>query len=297
MSDLQQRYDRLGHAGAYDVYTPFRTLHDNHETFMDPKEVPLNRNAIHDHMGGMMQSLSAPFAQSSYGMNPGEDDRVYVGTYVDPATGIENHLWEEPMIHPETDESLQPSNDAMERLFEAHSGGLNNWAEQKRLGVPDHKPEDNIMESMNNKEDFVRKQFGDWDVLRQYAERRAREEGNRKPQHNYEGIHEKANGPGGSFGLHHLGYTKDYNHMPISGQELSDRGVKANATAQVQLAGAWAKPTQYVRNENNMNWQPSGIAGHTFAMRDVNEFPGDKEAHKYQSQMMNLKPIVNVVLS
>ncbi len=294
MSDLQHRYDELSHGGAYTSYVPFRTLHDNHEVFVDPKDVQVDPNALTNIDQSM---LSAPFAQTAYSMNPGEDDRVYAGRYTDATTGEEYDMWEEAMPEPETDESLQPSNEGMDRMLEQYSGGLNNHAEQKRLGIPDHKPEENIMLSMNDSEDHVRMLFGNWDKVREWDERRAKEEGRRKMENNFEGIDERVGGPGGSLGIHYMGYTKDYSHVPISGYELNDKGVTANPSTQTQLPGAWAKPTQYIRNENNLNWHSTGIGGHPFAMRQVNEYPGDRDAHKYKDQMTNLKPLVDVVLS
>ena len=296
MSDLQSRYAQLSHAGAYGSYVPFRTLHDDHATFMDPADVHVDPNALTMH-SAYPNTLSAPFAQSAYSMGQTEDDRVYAGRYTDAATGEEYDMWEEAMPEPETDESLQPSNEAMDRMLEQFSGGLNNWDEQKRLGVPQHKPEDNIMISMNDPEDHVRMKFGSWDQIREYEERKARETGRLKMENNFQGMNEKENGPGGSLGLHHMGYTQNYDHAAISGYELSDKGHTGNPTAQVQLPAPWAKPTQYIRNENNLNWHSNGIAGHTFAMRDVNEYPGDRDAHKHADQMANLPPLVNVVLT
>lgn len=285
-----KEYD--GHFGGYGA--PQIVL-PNHEHFIKESDVPVNRNAVHDYMNGSMNNFTAPFARSSYAIDPRSDDRVYTGIHTDPVTGKQYHTFEEAMPERETDENLQPSNEGMDRLREMFSGGLNNDEAIRHMGIPDYKPEENNMEHQMTPEDTVRHNFGNWDILRQYADRRAQEESTRRMENNFEGINEKEGGPTGSLGIHHLGYTKDYNHVPISGYELGDKGRIANPTSQVELPGAWAQPTQITRQENYANWHSMGIGGHTFAMRDVNDMPGDREARMQPPQF--LKPYVQVILS
>lgn len=283
---LYKRYNTLQQGHAFEVNTPFRTIHDNHDTFISPDRVSIDRNAVNNFMAGSNANLSAPFAASSYEASPHSDGRVYAGTYTDSTTGIEYHMWEEAMPERETDESLQPSHEAMDRMLEVFSGGLNNDEAITHMGVPNFKPEENNMAPVMTPEDTMRKRFGNWDALRSYADRRATEESARRMENNFEGINEKEGGPSGSLGIHSMAYTKNYNHVPVSAAEMHDKGRISNPSSQVQLPGMWAKPTQITRQENFSTWNSVGTGGHVFGMREINEMPGDREARSKPPQFL-----------
>lgn len=289
-NSLNERFKLLQKHGAYQSYAPSRTLHDKGTKFINQPSTSTNTNFTY--MPNSM--LTAPFTMDAYRMNEQEEDRVYGGTYID-SQGVEHHYWEEKMPDPETDEPLQPEHVAMDRMLEIYSGGINNAETQKHLGIKNFKPEDNNMISQHKGVSYLKKKFGAWNEIRQYDERRAIEESRRRMENNFNGFNQSEGGPANSIGIHSLNYTKDYSHTTISGHELNDKGYMPNPTAITALPGIRTRPTQYQRQTNHNNWHSSGIGGHTFAMRDINQYPGDKDAYKYEQNMKQLN--VNVILS
>lgn len=298
-ANLQNRYNALTAGGAFNVNTPFQSLHDDH-AMLQTHPGQVDNNAVHQRMNAMNDGSfmdSAPFALSTYQIDPREDDRVYTGTYIDPGTGVEHHSWEEAMPEKESDVSLNPSSETMERLAESFMGGINDDVRRK-LGIPDYKPEDNIQIAPLSGEDGFRAHVGDWDSVRLYTEEHAQGEALRKMENNFEGIDERVGGPTGYIGLHPMLYARPQDvRAPVSAMELDDKERLMNPTSHVSAHGAWAKPTTISSKESNMNWQESGQWGHSFAMRDINQMPGDAEARAQPPRFIENPPHVNIILS
>lgn len=276
---LQSRYGELVSGGAFHANAPTQMLSDNHAQFQAHVPAMSNNQKIQMVNGlGGAGLAAAPYVASTYQTPAHHDDRVYVGTYIEPGTGQEHHAWENAMPEKEVDESLNHSFDAMERLSESFMGGINDDVRRK-LGIPNYKPEKNIMEPAVSGQDGFRTHVGEWDAIRMYNLEKARAAQLYRMENNVEGIDERVGGPTGYIGLHPMQYARKQDvQAPVTAFELDDRERLVNPTVQVEQHGAWAKPTMRARPESMVEWQSTGTWGNVFGMREINEFPGDRKA-------------------
>lgn len=295
MKDVYSRQDILTSGGAFHVNAPSQTRRDQFDT-LKPHTPATNRSMhqlLSDNNDGML--VGAPYSLETYHEHANQG-LVYAGKMRDPVTGQEFHTFENGMPEKEVDESLNPSFDSMERLTELAMGSTNVDIRRK-MGIKDYKPEDNNTVAPLSGDQAFRKEFGHWDSVRVWDLERAKQESMRKMENNFEGIDERVGGPTGYVGLHPMQYArKEDNQTHVTAYEMDDRGRINNPMAKTVQHGAWAQPTTYQRQDPNKTWQQSGKWGHTFGMREVNEFPGDREARSRPPTFIQNKPEVQVIL-
>jgi hypothetical protein len=238
---------------------------------------------------------ATPFTQETYQADPYMDDRVYTGVYTDPDTGQQYHTFENQMPDREFDQSINPSHETMERLFELRTGGVN----AERIGLPDYKPEDNLMEQILSPYDAFAKYNGDPESIREYNERYVKNQLALTQENNYSGIREDMGYKSGYMGLQPLSYadvsTLGLVHRP---EDLDHKHRDNNPTSHVQLANPRTDPQLRTTDETRTTWLPHSTYGHRFEGREINQYPGDHEAQaKYGSgQQFPLHPVQPVAV-
>ena len=297
IKDVHERQRILTQGGAYNVNTPFQTRRDQFETLNPHK--PINNTLIHNILSNDAQGMvvGAPFTLNTYQENANAD-LVYSGIMKDPVSGREYHTFENAMPEKESDQSLNRSFHAMERLTEQARGSTNDDIKYK-LDIQDYKPEDNIQEKAITGDMAFKKVMGisDYDAVRLWDLERAKQESRRKMENNFEGIDERVGGPTGYIGLHPMHYArKEHNQVQVSAYELDDRERMTNASAIVTQHGAWAAPTLYQRKEQNKSWNQVGQWGGAHGLRDTLTMPGDKEAEQMKPSFIQNKHDVQIVL-
>lgn len=295
VKDVYSRQDVLAKGGAFNVNAPSQTRRDQFD-ILRRHVAPTNEGAyklLTDNDVGMV--VGAPYSLHTY-REKADEGLVYAGKMKDPVTGQEFHTFENAMPEKEVDESLNPSFHSMERLTEVAMGSTHGDIRRK-MGMKDHKPEDNNMIAPLSGDQAFRKEFGHWDSVRLWDLDRAKQESRRKQENNFAGIDERVGGPTGYVGLHPMQYArKEDNQVQVTAYELDDRARLNNAMAKTVQHGAWAQPTTYQRQDPNKTWQQSGKWGNAFGMREVNEFPGDREAKRAKPSFIENKPEVQVIL-
>lgn len=249
----------------------------------------------HLHLQNPQRFDSAPYAMSSYQTDPRQDTRVYAGTFKDPVSGVEYHTWEEPPTDRQVDYNLNPDTAVMDRLFELHSGGLNEDT-CKKLGIPEYRDESNYRMFMNNPEDGLHNRKAD-EAVRQYAEARGRAEALRKMENNFQGVDDSLGMRPGHMGLQPLHYARAQDAPQVTAFELDERERLTNPDVRVEMTAPRTAPRLFGYQEARMDWEGGAQVAQTFGFRDVNDYPGDAEARSKPPTFVENPPQVQVLLS
>ena len=291
---FSDRFRRFNETNMQNFNTAPDIRYDNYER-LGVSTPGVSNTAVHFKLKDPQAIDAAPFVHSTYQVDPSQDDREYTGTYTDPETGIQYHTWEETMFDRDVDYNLNPDDDVMERLFEQATGGTNDDVRAK-LGVPDYKPEENYLMTMTNPQDGLRPFAAD-EAVRAYDNEVQRAQALRKMENNFQGIDERVGGPTGYVGYQPMHYARVQDVKgKVTAYELDDRQRFGNAKSHVDAAAPRTAPTVVSRQENFNRWRSHHTYGHKFGFREINEYPGDREAKQNPPKFIHNPPRVQFVL-
>ncbi len=199
--------------------------------------------------------------------NNNNSDKEFVGIVTDPVTKQRYAKYVNKLVtERQSDESLNPSEQAMARMFERYSGNNYpfdaNQAETEvvqHMGPANYKPEFSDEQPLRTPYDTFMAEQGQAHEMTEKAHTWAAREVSRKAEANLEGIREDMYGPTGYTGLHPNLYTmKSYSGYTVQPEELDakERDTSAKLIS-VDINGPHQRPLLRQRAELPA-WQPAG---------------------------------------